>query len=365
MDPFKKVRPLPARPGGTYAVVKAQRHRVMAEVATILVKALCVWMALPLLLLMTAFRLYADGEPPRSALMITSELVDALRGGMDTSVLIGVPVSVLVPAALVIILEPRMRDEGTGVDVWVEARLEIIGRILSAGLMLGSALALLAAIPSGREAGPAEHLLAIAVALACSLLAVMIGPIGTQRAVIVARRRALRLGVYDWRRRARETVRGQAPYLVRLLGQSAFHRTLATCVICLVTLVTAVLFAVIGVVLVGGGRDGDFFPVFVLAVLVALEALLVFAFLAEWEHRRLFGDHPGRLWLSLLLALCLPMASGYGVVDTFLKREPAAVSFLLMLVCLAFGWVLGFVLRRTPWAVISDYWSMGRILKRA
>lgn len=111
------------------------------------------------------------------------------RESWDTNVLLTIPVTVLIPAIITLLFATAGR--GTfgqeGRTIREQAHFEVLQKIMSAGLVLATVLALLALIPRADGAHLPDIVLALGAALACALLVPMLRPGPTsRRADIVA-----------------------------------------------------------------------------------------------------------------------------------------------------------------------------------
>lgn len=122
------------------------------------------------------------------------------RGSWDTDVLLTIPITVLIPALLTVLFATTGpgafgQEERT---IREQAHLEVLKRIILAGLKIGGCLALFALIPSDNRVYLPDFMLAAGVALACGFMAPMLGqgPTFRRAAIAAATKRISELDEY-------------------------------------------------------------------------------------------------------------------------------------------------------------------------
>lgn len=123
------------------------------------------------------------------------------RSTWNASILLGLPVTVLVPGVLTILLAGGAKSPDG--DAWSArelAHLEATRSVLAWGLAVGSLCALLAIVPQRGAPDHATQLLGLAVALTCSIFRQLLRVEGTQKDLMVAMALARREALIEARR---------------------------------------------------------------------------------------------------------------------------------------------------------------------
>lgn len=140
------------------------------------------------------------------------------RSTWDASVLLGLPVTVLVPGVLTILLAGGAKSPDG--DAWSArelAHLEATRSVLAWGLALGSFLGLLAVVPQKGAPDHATQLLGLAIGVACSIFRQLLRVEGTQKDLLVAMALARREALIEVRRPLGARLRKELPQATPLL----------------------------------------------------------------------------------------------------------------------------------------------------
>lgn len=166
---------------------KARRRPVSDEVRRLRTSALVLMVAAGFMTFgcLYAVFLMTNGPLDMAALWGIVSWVRVQRVAWDGSLLLAVPVTVLVPSVFVVLFASAGPTSPEG-EARREATLEVLTDVLWSGLVLGIALAYLAAIPEPGHVDLGGTLLSAGIAIGSALIASTLRVGGTRRDLLVA-----------------------------------------------------------------------------------------------------------------------------------------------------------------------------------
>lgn len=277
------------------------------------------------------------------------------RSTWDANVLLGLPVTVLVPGVLAILLASRASSADVEMRSARElAHLETTKLVLSWGLTLGVFLSLLAVIPEAQSADHASQLLGLAIGVACAVFRQLLHIEGTQRDLLVAMAVARREAVLEVRKSLTPQLAQQAPRTTRVLrtGPKA-TLTLVILGLALVGLPVAIPLSVLGAL----GRDHswpqDLGVALFLGLIAASQSLFLLVALSRWRLATSRGERIGACGFALVPVSLAAMAI-LGAATSSTTSGPNVPSWVLV-GCLLLADSIALRINSTAVASVIDY----------